>query len=290
MSESLEIKLYKGKVVGKFFPESHIYMIEGKRKTGASTPSGYKFDISALMGWQGEETAKHLFELLEQGKPLTHENIVKAIFAGEESKNKAADLGTKIHEWCERYIKHRLREKGYEMPEMPEDPNVQTGVTSFLEWESEHKVKFLWSEKILYSLKNDYIGRGDFAAKVDGMVCLCDIKSSNSLHTGVRLQTAAYAMADTEESKTKYEGRWAIRVAKETEEEYNRRMAHKNKIKELLGKKTYPPEPYQVFEAKFLDNEKKFLKRDGEAFLWAWNLLRWDRECDFWKEKRGLNV
>lgn len=288
----IEFSLYKGRVKGKFLgpteesPNRHMYYVEGKRKSGVSTAAGVKFDISGLMGWQGEETAKHLFALLESKQPLTHEAIVKAIFAADEKKQKAADLGTAIHDWCESYIKHRLKLPGHKsMPEMPEDPAVQTGVTSFLEWESEHKVKFLWSEKIVYSKKHDYIGRADFAAVVDGITCLCDIKSSNSLHHAVRLQTAAYVLADTEESGQKYGGRWAIRVAKETEKEYLERMRLKENIKILLGKKVYPAEPYKVFEAKFLDNEKGFMKRDQQAFVKAFELLRWNNEADFFKER-----
>lgn len=290
--------LYKGRVKGKFLgptiekPNRHLYYIEGKRKTGASTPSGVKFSIDALMNWKSEETAKSLFAVLESGQRIDEEAIVRAAFAADESKQRAADLGTLIHDWCERYIKHRIKVKGYEqMPEMPEDPNVLTGATSFLEWESQHKVKFIWSEKLLYSLKHDYVGRADFAARVDGLLCLCDLKSGNSLHQSVRMQTAAYAMADMEESKVKYDGRWAIRVAKETEKEYLTRMALKDRIKGLLGRKHgYEPDPYQVFEAKFLDNDKKAMKTDFEAFLAAWLLLKWDRANDFWKEKQGVKA
>lgn len=280
--------LYKGKVKGKFLgptdenPNRHLYYINGKAKTGVSTPSGVKFDISQLMGWQSEEIAKELFTLLKKKQQITESAIARAAFAGEIAKKKAGDLGTQAHDWIEQYIKHKLGLGGYKkMPEMPDDNNVARGVTSFLEWESEHKVKYLWSEKILYSLKYDYIGRGDFAAKVDGKVCLCDIKTGNSLRmSSVRMQTSAYAMADREESKVKYDGRCAIRISKESEDEYYERCKMKNHIRELLGKNTYEPRKYEVFEYKFLDEKKSDMKQDYESFLKSWDLLRYTKAVD----------
>lgn len=284
-------ELYKGRVKGKFLgptedkPNRHMYYIEGKQKTGVSTICGIKDKSRALIPWSQEETAKYMFALLETKEKITEEHLIKAAFASDERKTKAADLGTAVHDWVENYIRHRLKENSHKtMPDMPENASVLQGVTSFLKWESEHKVKFLWTEKILYSLAHDYIGRADFGAVIDGLACLCDLKSGNGLYNEVRMQTAAYAMADTEESKTKYDGRWAIRISKETEQEYLERMALKNKIKKLLRKNESIIKPYKVFEAKFLDNEKSFMKRDFNAFINALNLMRWDHETDFFKE------
>lgn len=266
-------------------PNRHSYWIEGKQKRGVTTALGIKDKSTALMSWQGEETAKSLFEVIEQ-RAITQEDIVKAIFAHKETLAKASDIGNQVHTWIKNYINHKLGKKGFEnMPEMPDDQNVVTGVTSFLQWESEHKVKYLWSEKVLYSKKHDYIGTGDFGAKVDGLVCLCDIKTGNGMYNSVLAQIAAYAEAHREETNTKYDGRWAIRISKETENEYLERMALKNKIKNLLGKSEKEIEPYQIFEARFLDTEKGNMKRDFEGFLLHWNLMKWDNETDFYKNK-----
>lgn len=288
MSEFIETKLYKGKVIVKFFPDSHQYWVDGKRKSGVTTILGIKDKSTALMSWQGEETAKALFKITEKGLTITNEDIVNAIFAHKKSVDASAELGHQIHKWVENYINHKLKKKGFEsVPEMPEDKNVITGVTSFLEWESEHKVKYLWSEKILYSKKYDYIGCGDFGAIVDGKMCLCDIKTGNGMYNSVLAQTSAYAHADTEESGMKYDGRWAIRIAKETEKEYHARMELKNKIKSLLGKKETEVETYKVFDALFLDDEKGAMKYDfEEGFLSHQNLLRWDRKTDFYTNKK----
>lgn len=294
MSEKL-FELYGGKAKGKFLgptpesPSRHMYYVNGKRKTGVTTICGIKDKSNALVSWSREETARHLLNLLERGEKITEKSVVAAAYASEDIKTRAADLGSKIHEWIEQFIKYNLHgiEPGQEMPEMPEDANVLTGVNSFLEWVAAHDVKFLWSERLLYSLEHDYIGTGDFGAIVDGKTCLCDIKTGNGMYNTVRMQTAAYAKADEEECGAKYDGRWAIRIAKETKAEYLERMELKNKVKQILGGNVNNVEPYQVFEAKFLDEEEGSMKYDFDGFLHAWGLLLWDRKTDFWKEKHA---
>lgn len=288
-------ELYKGRVLVRYYPVSHQYWVavkkngkfrEFSRRPGVTTITGIKDKSAGLVLFTREEALKHLLPAAEAGKKIAVRDLVNAVYASDVSRDRSRDLGIAIHDWAEAYVKFRLGAKGFEqMPDMPEDPNVLTGTTSFVQWESEHKVRFLWSEKILYSLKYGYIGRGDVGAKVDGRTCLVDLKSGNGLYNSVRMQTAAYATADAEESGAKYSGRWAIRLSKETPEEYEARMELKARIREIMGSRTAPAEPYRAFEAKFLDDEEGFMARDLEAFLAAQHLYEWDRETDFWREK-----
>lgn len=262
--------LYNGKVEVTLFPDSHIYYVkingEKWRPKSVTGVTGIKDKSQALVPWALEEAAKHLIACLEKGKKIDEEQIIQAVFASQEYTERAADLGTKIHDWIEQYIKSKISKKN-PAPEMPEDDAVVIGVNSFLAWEENHKVKFLWAEKLIYSKKHDYIGKADFAAIVDGKRCLCDNKTGNGLYDGVLTQTAAYLKADEEESGEKYDGRWAIRISKETEKEYIARIGIKNKIKSILGKKETELYPYQVFQAVYLDDEKENLKEDFDAYL-----------------------
>src|SRR3990167_9060690 len=272
MSDFIEFSLYKDKVKGKFFPVSHQYWIDSKRPPSVTGIIGIMDKSRALVPWALEEAAKSLLPLVD--KKLSAEELVKACFASEERKEKAADIGTKIHEFCEQYI---LADMGKgEVPELPKEKAIQIGAEAFMAWHDEHKVKFLSSERVVYSKKHHYIGTLDIEAKVDGKLCLIDLKSSNGLYNSVRMQTAAYVKADEEESGKSYQGRWAIRLAKETEEEYIERMELKNQIKQFLGKKPSEVKPYQVFEDKFLDNEMMDIKRDFKAFLACKELTEWN--------------
>lgn len=280
-----ESTLYNGKVSIKFFPDSHQYWVNGKRITGTTTFLGIKDKSTALVSWATELCADHLLSILENGGKITHSDIFEAQDMHRKKKEEAADLGTKIHDWCEQYIKAKLKIKGYDMPDMPEDQSIQIGVNAFLDWEKEHKVKFVSSERVVYSRKNNYIGKMDIEALVDGDLCLVDLKSSNGLYNTVRMQTAAYLKADEEESKKKYIGRWAIRLAKETEEEYVTKIEKKQQKDIAKGKEPRKIEPYQVFEAKYFDQNKGELEYDFEAFLAAMTLYKWDKETDFFYKK-----
>lgn len=282
MDNVIEYNLYAGKVKVKFLgpttdkPKRHMYYANGVRQKGVTTIIGNADKSAPLMSWQQDETTKSLLPLV--GKKLSKEDIVKAVYAHEEAKDKAAELGTQVHDWIERFIKFKLKTKGATMPDQPEDKNVARGVLSFMEWYEAHKVKFLWAEKVLYSKKYGYMGKGDFGAVVDGKRCLCDIKTGNGMYNSVFMQTAAYQKADEEESGEEYEGRWAIRISKETEAEYQTRMTFKNEIKAILGKETYEVKPYQVFEAMFLDEKPQKVDEDYKAFLHLLGYGAWNEE------------
>lgn len=285
---AIETELYGGKITIKFFPDSHSYWVDGKRKTGVTTLIGIKDKSTALVSWAVELCGDHLVAILDSGRAITEGDVLEALEQHRLKKEKAADLGTKIHDWCEKYIKHKLKEENYrEFPELPEEKEAQIGINAFLDWEKDHNVKFISSERIIYSRKYDYIGKMDIEAKVDGKVCLVDLKSSTGLYNSVRMQTAAYAKGDEEERKKKiYSGRWAIRLAKETEKEYIARMKKKNDKRIKNGKDPVDFPDYKVFEAMYLDDSKGMMEDDFEAFLAAMTLHRWDKKTDFFYQSR----
>lgn len=264
MSEFTLTKLYKGKVEIKFFPESHIYYVNGERKTGVTTFIGIKDKSQPLIHWAIGLFKEYLYQNLENG--IIEAHIEEGSKLHSVRKQEAATIGDIAHKWIEKYIKG-------EKPEMPDEDSVVIAVNAFLDWVKQHKVKFISSERPLYSQKHDYTGIFDIEAEVEGKLCLVDIKTSNDLRNDVRMQTAAYVMADQEESKKKYIGRWAVRLAKETEGEYLARMAKKGK----------EPKKYQAFEAMYLDESKHSLFDDFEAFLACVKLYRWNKLTDFYQ-------
>ena len=286
-------ELYKGKVIVKFYEKSHQYWVSRdggktfKRKTGVTTYLGIKDKSTPLMSWQQSMTVDFLLDLVAKGVPLDSDKAIEACVQHEIAKDHAADIGTEIHAWCEAYIRHTMKQKGFEsLPEMPNFPEAVTGVNAFMEWLDEHKVKFISTETPVYSLKHDYIGTEDVTFIADGIYCDADFKSSNGLYNTVRMQTAAYAHARMEEGGKECRGRWAIRFSKYTEAEYYKREARKGQIKQAIARfkgnevKEYPVKPYQVFEAAFLDRDPRSLDKDFKAFLTCKELTEWDRATD----------
>lgn len=290
--------LYGGKVVHRFHEAGHQHWISKdggktfKRKTGVTSYLGIMDKSTPLGKWQQGMTLDFLLDTLAKGVKIDEAKAVEAVIQHELYLKDAADIGHEIHGWCEAYIRHQLKQPGFEkMPPIPDFPEAITGVNSFMAWIDEHKVKFLSTERPVYSLRYDYIGIMDFESIIDGLHCMGDFKSSNGLYNSVRMQTAAYEHADEEERASDkkfkgYDGRYALRLAKYTEEEYIKRETRKQEIRAALAKhkgteaKDYGIKPYQVFEAVFLDAEEGFKDRDFKAFQLCKSLTEWNKLTD----------
>lgn len=289
-------ELYGGKVIVRFHEKGHMYFISKDkgikfvRKGGVTGVIAIKDKSRPLGIWQQGMTLNFLLDFLEQGGTINEEKAIEAVIQHELDVEKASDIGKEIHGWCEAYIRHQLKQKGFEkMPPIPDFPEAVTGVNSFLAWIDEHKVKFISTERVIYSAKYDYLGQMDFEAVIDGDYCMGDFKSSNGLYNGVRMQTAAYAIADIEERGKKfkgYDGRYALRLSKYSEAEYLKREKRKKEVRAAIARfkgneaSDYPIKPYQVFEAVFLDREDGSMDRDFKAFLHCKALTEWDRSTD----------
>lgn len=290
-------QLYGGKVQ-HYITDAHWHMVSKdggktfKRKSGVTGYIGIMDKSTPLGKWQQGMTLDFLLDAITQGLKLNEQKCIEAVIQHELYLQDSADIGHEIHAWCEGYIRHQLKQPGFEkLPDVPNFPEAITGVNSFLAWVEEHKVKWLSTERAIYSLRYDYSGVMDFEAIIDGLHCMGDFKSSNGLYNSVRMQTAAYAHADEEERATDkkftgYDGRYALRLAKYTEEEYVKRETRKAQIKAAIavhkGKEPsdYPMKPYQVFEAVFLDAEESFKDRDFKAFLDCKSLTEWNKATD----------
>jgi hypothetical protein len=291
-TEIHEFTLYGGEVKVKFYPNSHMYKVtdekyglKDQRVKGVTTYLGIKDKSQALVSWAVGEAGLHLYDIISSGQIVTMDDVRNALKRHTEIKDEAALIGTAMHAWCEYFIKHKLKEKGYEeAPKLPEDPQILLGVNSFLEWYVNHHVEFLSSERIVYSRKHQYIGTMDFEAYVDKVLTGGDFKSSNGLYNSVRAQISAYIEAAEEEAehigkKVKFQNRVAIRLSKETEQEYKVRMERKNIIK---GKEDAPIEPYEPFEWKVFEGRESHEDDFKRGFLAAKTLLEWDQATDFY--------
>ena len=116
-----------------------------------------------------------------------------------------------VHEWAENFVKGNK-------PEVPTDEKVLNGVSAFLDWAKKNEVRFVSSERVVYSKKHNFIGMMDAEAEIDGKLCVVDFKTSSGLYPEHSVQTAAYQLA-AEEEGSQYSGeRWVARFDKETGE------------------------------------------------------------------------
>jgi len=142
--------------------------------------------------------------------------IEEAVKQHSVKKQIAADVGTQIHNWVGQFIKAKSEK---EWPEIPKDPQVYNGISAFLKWVNEYEVKFVASEKVVYSKKYKYAGFMDAEAIIKKKLGVVDFKSSKAIYPEMRFQVAAYQAAAEEENGKEYSGNKHIaRFDKETGE------------------------------------------------------------------------
>lgn len=296
--------LYDGSIQIKFVETNHSYWIREpdsasktgwagwRRAPGSTTIIGIMDKSGALVGWAVKLFWRHLKNILLE-RPIDIYDIEIGKGLHKVRKETAATSGSRVHDWIEQYT------KGFN-PEMPEDPAVLNGVMAFKAWEKEHNVHIIGSETLLYSKEYGFCGQADFICYTDNPneIYLGDYKTSNGLYTGVMMQTASYlrgieemglkyaewtdpewlsnANLDNEHCQVKFVGRYALRLEKRSEEEFQAEMEEKGKM----------DIPYQIFEYVNLDpvdpleSDRNLIEEDFQAFLCARGLRNWSVEAE----------
>jgi hypothetical protein len=170
----------------------------------------------------------------------------EARFAHKTALNNAGDIGTVAHDAIEQAINTAIAETNGVMLSCPiADPKhprvnpteeqvrmAQNCANAAFKWVKEHNVRFIRTERKVYSREYNYCGTLDGEAIVDSCtdpLCkgcrgrvfkdrhsLLDWKSSNQLSTDYAWQVAAYLFAHCEEFQdVVIQDRWILRLGKE---------------------------------------------------------------------------
>ena len=207
--------LYNGKITLEFDTAKHIYSVNGKIVYGCTNIVGI-INKPALMYWAVNQAIGNLAEALKPGVKYDEVQLKNMLEEAKKmhtkTKDAAADLGTMIHEWIEKYLKAGLSKQP--LPKLPINLEMKTAIKGFLEWTKENKVKFISSERRIYSKKYKYAGTLDAEAMVNGKLAIVDFKTSNAFYPEYFLQATAYQQAREEEADKKYNGVYIVRFAK----------------------------------------------------------------------------
>lgn len=153
--------------------------------------------------------------------------IAEAKKADKEILEAAGETGHDAHAWIENYILAGLKQDR-DVPAYPKDPRAAKACTAMLRWETAHNVRWVSTERKVYSRTFNFAGTMDGLAHIDSCndpICckttfknrlsIVDWKTSNYLYLEYLLQTAAYWQAFTEETGQVIKDRWIIRLGKE---------------------------------------------------------------------------
>lgn len=194
------------------------------RIPGVTTVVGVYDKSAALCQWASNQCSEyiekqcHEFSTADATTVLTW--LDKARFAYRDYKDAAADTGHLAHGWIENYIKAQIAGKEFSEP-LPTDERAANGCRAALEWMEHHKVRWVFTERKIYSNEHDYAGTCDGLAYIsscgDPVCCgawnkvddrwsrvaleftdalaIVDWKTSNSLHEAYAWQVSAYQKA-----------------------------------------------------------------------------------------------
>jgi hypothetical protein len=182
-----------------FEEKGHNYFLDGKPLTGVTTILGVALSKPQLIQWAANMAVEFIQEetrkIIRRGDNWMDElgdnweRILKeAKTAHRSTKEKAGNFGSNVHKAIENWIKN---------PDYKSELNEAEAkaFNNFVEWAKENKVKFLESEKRLYSEKNWYAGTMDLVVEIDGKQWVGDIKTSSNIYPEHFAQCAGYHLA-----------------------------------------------------------------------------------------------
>ena len=213
---------------------------------GVTSACGIVDKSSALMQWSANQATEYIAKAFREytatpvgaftmpGVAAIDANLLdgwleKARFAHKDYKENAGEIGKVAHAWLEDFIQGSIRLNRLVCPEgqgpYPDNEQSRNGCIAALDWMRKHNVRWIHTERKIYSRKYEYAGTTDGLAyisscgdadccghwvKRDGrwarealhfenVLAVIDWKTSNMLHTSYHWQTAAYMVAVEEE-------------------------------------------------------------------------------------------
>lgn len=222
----------------KFNKEGHYYELDGKRLYGVTTVLGV-IAKPALIPWAVKMAIDYIKDNCPSNEDyysVTDLDLDNAKSAHRKKKEDAGSKGTDAHEIIEDLIKEAIAiNGGYLLPNL----NKNEQVTNFTRWASSKNIKFLASEKQLYSESAWVAGTTDMVFEMDGKKYVGDVKTSSAIYPEYFYQMAAYRMMLEEMGEEGFDGSVVIRIGKDgkfnEKKDIQYRFDYKTDLNAFLG-------------------------------------------------------
>jgi len=197
----------------KFDEKKHLHqlLVDGiwKNLTGCTTVLSVVAK-PALISWAANMTADFVKTFISgsENKTFTAAELIPVLEdarkAHAKRKSSAGDKGKAIHLQIELLIRDAIQDTQGYIKVVPQPETTSKSIINFINWASENKVKFLESEKNIYSEKLWIGGILDGLLEIDGDVWIMDIKTASSgLYAENMWQMAGYEIMLTESTEYK---------------------------------------------------------------------------------------
>lgn len=197
----MESTHYNGTVTLQFDPQKHYYLLNGELAYGVTNVLQI-LAKPALVPWAARCAAEYFEKNLKAGVPLDEveiQHLVKeAKWAHRNRKDGAADMGTFVHDWVEKYVTGDPQSE-------PVNPQLRKATKAFVKWYEATNIEPLSSEQKLCSPTLMLAGTVDFIGKVDGKLTIIDWKTGSGIYPEMFLQMGAYVLMYEEEFGEKVE-------------------------------------------------------------------------------------
>lgn len=219
--------------------KKHVYLMDGVQMTGVTTVLGV-IAKPALIQWAADMAVGYIKEraplfkdvltkietkpamqftgmqnVPDDQRVVNDEILAEARVAHAKKKEAGGDAGTDLHAEVEEYIKHMLAD--FDGVAQKVNPGFSAGAQKFIDWAVANGIKFLASEKQVYSKEWFCAGTFDFSFEKQGQRFIGDLKTMKKMWDRVPFfQTAAYMKMSQEMGEAPYHGSCIVNVNKES--------------------------------------------------------------------------
>ncbi len=202
----------------EFNKEKHHHSFDGKPLMGVTTVLSV-ISKPMLIQWAANMACDYIkdaqvWKLVPETPPMVMidrsdlDNLIKeARSAHRKKKEKAGDWGTAVHAAIENWIKFGG------LPELEDTQMI--AFNDFKEWAEDNKVKFIESEKHVWSEKMWTGGIVDLVFEMEGKKYIGDIKTSSGIYNEAFFQMGAYHLMLEEMGVKDIEGYIVINLKKD---------------------------------------------------------------------------
>ena len=238
-----EYKFYNDEITLRYDPKEHVYLLVTPtglvRQDGVTTICHIIDKSNVLLPWACKMMAQKILATIpsiDGSVVLSYDSFIERVnsakSAHKEKLEDAGQVGHTAHAWIEQYIKAVLAANQGRVEELlaklPDEERAKSSCIAALDWMSKHNVRWLGTERKIYSRNHHYAGTMDGLALVDSCddlnccphafkdsLTIVDWKTSNYLYIEYVLQTGAYKQAYEEETGEDVQDIWVIRLGKD---------------------------------------------------------------------------
>lgn len=221
-----------------FDKKRHVYTLNGKPLTGTTTVLGIISKGDGLIQWSANMAVDYIKSKVFEVDVDTLYNKVceEARKAWVTTRDSAGKSGTDVHEVIEGIIKRAIALDGFIQPVEASFHTDSAQVSQFIKWAVEGNIRFLESEKMIYSKEHWLAGTVDFVFEKNGEVYVGDLKTAKAIYPTNFWQVSAYQMMLQEMGLyPKIKGFCIVRVGKDGSFEVAENYSYDDNISGFLS-------------------------------------------------------